>query len=145
MKKLLVILSLLVVGTMALAACATPETVTVYETVEVEKIVEGETIIETVVVEKEVEVGSEEAQAATGECCDVYTIGIFEDPLTINYWSYLGPDNSVWTSYVLGGGAASLYTLSDQRFDFVPSMAKDLPPQPVQEGDFWVITVEMVE
>jgi ABC-type transport system substrate-binding protein len=75
----------------------------------------------------------------------VYTIGIFEDPLTINHWSYLGPDNSVWTAYVLSGAAPSLLTLSDQRFDIVPSLAAEMPGGPVQEGDFWTITVSMVD
>jgi ABC-type transport system substrate-binding protein len=44
---------------------------------------------------------------------------------------------------VLSGQAPALYTLSDQRFDFVPQFAADLPPEPVQEGDFWTITVPM--
>jgi len=83
--------------------------------------------------------------AAGDETFDVYRIGIFEDPLTTNYWSYLGPDNSVWTSYALDGLAASMYSLGDQRFDFVPSLATGLPPEPVQEGDAWTITVEMVD
>ena len=78
-----------------------------------------------------------------GECCDVYRIGIFEDPITTNYWSYLGPDNSVWTAYIVNDIAPSLYGFSDQRLDFVPNLATDLPPAPVQEGDFYTITVEM--
>lgn len=54
MKKLLVILSLLMVGSLVLAACATPDAEVVEKTVIVEK--EGETVVETVEVEKEVEV-----------------------------------------------------------------------------------------
>ncbi|MFQ5400345.1 MAG: ABC transporter substrate-binding protein [Anaerolineae bacterium] len=119
-------------------------TETVTETVEVEgQPVEVPVEVTRIVVE-EVEVTPAE-EPAGGECCDNYTIGIFEDPLTTNYWSYLGPDNSVWTAYILGGGAASLYTLSDQRFDWVPALATDLPPGPVEEGDFQTITVEMVQ
>jgi ABC-type transport system substrate-binding protein len=139
-KKLFIMVGLLVIASMALAACqpATPETI--IETVIVE--VEGETVVEYV--EVEVEAAVEEA-APEGECCDVYTIGIFEDPLTTNYWSYLGPNNSVWTAYILGDASASLYTFSDQRNDFVPSLAADLPPAPVQEGDFYTITVAMVQ
>jgi len=78
-----------------------------------------------------------------GECCDVYRIGIFEDPLTTNYWRYLGPDNSVWTQYVLTDTAPALYTLSDQRLDFIPALATDLPPAPVQEGDLYTVTIGM--
>jgi ribose transport system substrate-binding protein len=57
-NKILVLISILVLLSVALAACTSePETVTIVETVVVEKEVEGETvtIIETVVVEKEVE------------------------------------------------------------------------------------------
>jgi peptide/nickel transport system substrate-binding protein len=57
-KKLILVLGVLVMVSLAVAACqpapAEPETVTVVETVVVEK--EGETVVETVVVEKEVEV-----------------------------------------------------------------------------------------
>ena len=93
----------------------------------------------------EAQAGAGEAMAEIGEgtCCDVYRIGIFEDPLTTNYWRYLGPDNSVWTSFVINDTSPTLYGLSDQRLDFVPGLATDLPPDPVQEGDFWTITVEM--
>lgn len=56
-KKLFLVLGILVMISIAVAACqpapAEPETVTVIETVVVEK--EGETVVETVVVEKEVE------------------------------------------------------------------------------------------
>ncbi len=147
-KWTVLLFGLLVVGGLVLAACQTgpaPTAERIVETVVVtqEVIREGETVVVTEVVE--VVVTPEVSAGPVGQCCDAYRIGIFEDPLTINYWSYLGPDNSVWTSYVLGGNAASLYTLSDQRFDFVPVLAKDLPPDPVQEGDFWTITVEMVD
>jgi peptide/nickel transport system substrate-binding protein len=57
-KKLMLVLGVLVLVSLAVAACqpapAEPETITVVETVVVEK--EGETIVETVEVEKEVEV-----------------------------------------------------------------------------------------
>ena len=89
--------------------------------------------------------GEEVAVIAEGECCDVYRIGIFEDPITTNYWSYLGPDNSVWTAYALDGVAGAMFDLGDQRFDFVPDLATGLPPEPVQEGDVWTITVDMVD
>jgi len=56
-KKLFFVLGVLVMVSLAVAACqpapAEPETITVVETVVVEK--EGETVVETVVVEKEVE------------------------------------------------------------------------------------------
>lgn len=160
-KKWFMFAAVVVALTFVLAACqqAEPQVVevtrvvteTVVETVEVEgeqvevTRVVTETVVETVEVEVPVEAeGGDDSGAASGECCDNYTIGIFEDPLTTNYWSYLGPDNSVWTAYILSG-QPTLYALSDQRFDFVPSLATDLPEDPVQEGDFWVISTPMVQ
>jgi peptide/nickel transport system substrate-binding protein len=134
-SKWFVLAGLLLTVSMILAACGTK---TVVETV----IVPGEEVVvkETVIVPGEVE----EEPEAGGECCDVYRIALFEDPVTTNYWNYLGPGSSVWTQYILSGQAPSLYTLSDVRFDFVPYLAKDLV-DPVQEGDVWTFTVEMNE
>lgn len=144
-KKLTLVFALLVVAGLVLVACqqaATPETVV--KTVVVEK--EGEKVVETVVVTVEAampEEGGEEA--VSGECCDVYRIALFEDPVSLNYWNYLGPGSSVWTQYILTGQAASLFSLSDQRFQFVPSLAKAIP-EIVDNGDgTYSITVEMVE
>lgn len=142
MKKLTLMPGVLVVLGL-LAACSQPTP----QVIEKEKIVE-----QTVVVEKEVpkevvkEVVVTPTTAPVPEAKPaVYRIALFEDPVSLNYWNYLGPGSSVWTQYILTGQAATLYTLSDQRFDFVPSLAKDLPPDPVQEGDLWTITVEMVK
>jgi ABC-type transport system substrate-binding protein len=133
-SKWLVVAGLLVMTSMILASCA-PTTV-----VETVVVTEKEVVKETVVVEPEME----EEVAAGGECCDIYRIGIFEDPVSLNYWNYLGPGSSVWTQYVVSGLAAGLYTLSDQRFDFVPSLAKDFATIE-QSGDVWLVTVEMRE
>jgi ABC-type transport system substrate-binding protein len=134
-SKWFAVAGLLLTISIILAACA-PEPVV--ETV----IVPGEEVVvkETVIVEPEVE---EEVEAG-GECCDVYRVGIFEDPVSLNYWNYLGPGSSVWTAYVVTGITANLYTLSDQRFDFVPSLAKDFATVE-QVGDVWTLTVEMVD
>lgn len=132
-KKWFLFLGLLVLAAVAITACqpaAEPETITVVETVVVEVEVPGE---EAAPVE---EVG--------GEPGDIYRIALFEDPLSLNYWAYLGPDSSVWTQYVISNQAGFLYQLSDVRFDFVPMLAKELV-DPVEEGDFWIMTVEMVD
>src|SRR5919106_4316762 len=55
----------------------------------------------------------------------VYQLGIFEDLTTTNYWTYLGPDTTIWNHYVLGGGKPTLFGYSDQRFDWIPSLAAD--------------------
>ena len=65
--------------------------------------------------------GDSSSTESGDEPTQAYRIGIFEEPTTLNYWNYLGPGTSVWTQYVLDGQAGSLYSLSDQRFDFVPS------------------------
>ncbi|MCD6401743.1 MAG: ABC transporter substrate-binding protein [Anaerolineales bacterium] len=135
---------MLFVAGLALAACkpaAAPTPETVIKTVIVKEA--GEEVVKTVVVT--VEAPTEEAGAATGECCDVYRIALFEDPVSLNYWNYLGPGSSVWTQYVLSGQSPSLFTLSDVRFQFVPSLAKAIPDVVDNGDDTYSITVEMVE
>ncbi len=154
-KKWLTLTVVLVAFAFILAACQTadPEIVevtrvvteTITEVVEVEgepQVVEVE-VTRIVIEEVEAEPGEEVAEA--GAPAAAYRVGIFEDPVSLNRWNSFGPGNSVWTSYVLSGQEATLFNLSDQRFDFVPELAVDLPEEPVQEGDLWTITVPMVE
>lgn len=77
----------------------------------------------------------------------VYQIGIAEDLTTTNHWAFLGPDGTIWNQYVLSGGKVGLYAYSDQRYDWVPSLASDFPT-PLQEeqvGDetFWTTEVPL--
>jgi len=121
-------------------ACQTTEPETIIKTVIVEK--EGETVIETVVVTVE---PSEEPEPETEDCCDAYRIGVFEEPVSLNYWYYLGPGSSIWSQYIISGDAAHLFTFSDLHFQFVPSLAKDIP-EPMENPDgTWTIKVEMVD
>ncbi len=78
----------------------------------------------------------------------IYQMGLFEEPITRNYWNYVGgPGGSVWTQYVLSGNSGSLYGYSDQRFDWIPSVAADLPTELVKEtingAEFWTAEVPM--
>lgn len=155
-KKLAILVVLMMIAPIVLAACGpTPEPEIIVETVVVEqtKIVEGETVVETVVetveVEKEVVVEvtapppppTEVPEAVAGP----YRIALFEDPVTLNYWNYLGPGSSVWTQYVVSGQAPQLFTLADVTFQFVPSLAAEIP-EPVDNGDgTWSITVKLAE
>lgn len=134
-RKWLALAALVIVASMSCSACEpNVVTVTVEKTVEVEKVVTATPAPE-----------SEEADEEISEAeVDVYRIGIYEDPRTLNYWNYLGSDSSVWSGYVIAGHAGNLYTLSDVRFDFVPSLAQKLV-DPIREGDRWVYTVPMVE
>jgi peptide/nickel transport system substrate-binding protein len=70
----------------------------------------------------------------------VYRVGVFEDLTSTNFWSANGPDNTVWNAYMLPQ-RLTMYNLSDQRFDFVPLVAKEMPAPLTQEGDFWVVEV----
>ena len=77
----------------------------------------------------------------------VYQIGITSDLTTTNHWAYLGPDGTVWNQYVLSGAKPTLYSYSDQRFDWIPSLAADFP-SPLQEetvgdGTLWSTEVEL--
>ena len=62
----------------------------------------------------------------------VYQIGISADLTTTNFWAFMGPDTTIWNQYVLGG-KATLYSYSDQRFDWVPSLAADFPSPLLEE------------
>ena len=77
----------------------------------------------------------------------VYSLGIFEDLTTTNFWSYLGPDTTIWNSYVLGGAKPGLYGLSDQRFDWIPSVAADFPTplkeETVDGKTLWTTEVDL--
>ena len=124
-KKLMILLGLLLIVSLALTACGAPAAE-----------------------EAAMEEGGEEAameEGAAGECCDAYRIALFEEPVSLNYWNYLGPGSSVWTQYVVAGQAPQLFNLSDVRFDFIPELAKAIP-EPVDNGDgTYTVTVEMVE
>ena len=129
-KKRLFLVSLFAVLALTIAACqAEPEVITVVETRVVESVVvetqvveiEGEAVEVEVtrvveeIVEVEVEVPAEEEESAgAGAQLDTYSMSLFEDPLTLNPWSWLGPDNSVWTGYAISNVAAYVYNQADQ-------------------------------
>ncbi len=117
--------------------------VEVTKEVVVEKIVEKE-----VIVEKKPDAKQEEPTPVAMESSGpkVYQLGIFEDLTTTNYWSYLGPNTTIWNSYVLGG-KPSLYSLSAQRFDYVPVVAEafstPLKEETVDGATMWTTEVPL--
>ncbi len=123
--------------------------------VEVEKIVEKEVpkeVVKIVEVEKIVEVMKEAEPSPETQPAGppIYQMGLFEEPITRNYWNYYGgPGGSVWTLYVLSSNTASLYGYSDQRFDWIPVVAEDFPTELVKEDvdgtEFWTAEVKMKE
>ena len=95
------------------------------------------------------------SQAATSEAPDsggsqeekIYQLGITSDLTSTNQWAVLGPDGTVWNQYVLAGTKPTLYTYSDQRYDWIPSLAADFP-SPLQEettgdGTLWSTEIEL--
>ena len=72
----------------------------------------------------------------------IYKMGVFEEPITRNFWNYYGgPGGSVWTQYVLVGHTGALYGYSAQRFDWVPGLAADFPTplakETVDGTEYW--------
>ena len=112
----------------------------------VEKEVIKEVFIEKPAEQKEAVRTAETAETTESTGPKIYKLGIFEDLTTTNYWAYLGPDTTIWNSYVLSGGKPALYSLSDQRFDWIPSAATDFPTPVVEEtaGGTTLWTTEVV-
>ena len=144
-NKLTIVLASVIFVTFA-AGC----TREVIKEVPVETIVEKE-VIKEVFIEKPAEQKEAGRTAETAETSEstgpkIYKLGIFEDLTTTNYWAYLGPDTTIWNSYVLSGGKPALYSLSDQRFDWIPSAATDFPTPVVEEtaGGTTLWTTEVV-
>ena len=101
----------------------------------------------TPVPQESVEETTKPAEASPTQEERVYQLGITADLTTTNFWAYLGPDGTTWNRYVLSGTQPSLYAYSDQRFDWVPSLAADFP-SPLQEetvGDqtLWSTEVDL--
>ena len=144
----------------ALLACTDepdPETIVkevpveVTREVPIEKVVEKEVPVEKVV-EKIVEVTAvaepTPVPPTTAAGPPIYQMGIFEEPISRNFWNYYGgPAGSVWTGYVLDGHSGALYGYSDQWFDWVPSLAAgfptDLEKETVSDGEFWTAEVSL--
>ena len=69
-----------------ITACQPTSPETIIKTVIVEK--EGDTIVETVVVTVESTEPIIETEDVQSEaCCDIFRIGIYEEPLSLNYWT----------------------------------------------------------
>ncbi len=149
MNKKALFVGILFFSLLFVSGCASDTSIThdqlatpavVVETVVVEK--EGERIVETVIVTA---VPDEIVEAEADDCCGVYRIGILDEPLSFNYWHHLGDASSVWFYHVFGDDPAFLFELSDQRYQFVPSLAKGIPDVSDDGNGTWTITVEMVE
>ena len=73
----------------------------------------------------------------------VLNIGIFEDLTTTNIWARIGPDATVWNTYVLGGSHGALYGSVAPTWTWLPSLADGFPSEFVEENGKWVATVKI--
>ncbi|MFQ5793486.1 MAG: ABC transporter substrate-binding protein [Candidatus Bipolaricaulia bacterium] len=73
----------------------------------------------------------------------IYQVGIYEDPTTTNIWNMLGEGATVWNFAIMVIHYPSLFSLSDQRFDFIPSLAADFPTDFTREGDLFTSEVTL--
>ena len=89
---------------------------------------------------------SDTTAPAEGGELDTYTMGIFADVTTDNYWNTIDSSGStVWNSYLWDPTHDALYDLAYPGIEFVPSLAASELPEPTQEGDVWVAEVPLKE
>jgi ABC-type transport system substrate-binding protein len=161
-----------IAGALAIAACTreveVPATVVVERTVVVEKPVEVTKVVQqtvektvevTKVVEKPVEVTKVVQQTvvvvqtatpvpATAtptpkpKAAVNWVIGMPADITTTNFWNILGPGATAYNFYTFLNMYPAPMALSDQRFDYVPLAASEMPTELAQEGSLWVSTLK---
>lgn len=80
-----------------------------------------------------------------GGTLDTYTMGIFADITTDNYWNAADSTGAtVWNSYLLDPTRASLYTLQYPGIEMAAAVAADEElPAATQDGDAWVAEVTL--
>ncbi len=143
-KQILSIMSVLTIATMILAACAGDTTPT--ETPGATQPTQAAPGATSATEPGATSATTPDTGGETGVTTptEPYRVGIFSDVTTTNYWSYLGPNSSVWNSYVLQPQRIGLYGLSDKNFDLIPQIAQDMPQRPLQqEGNFYVTEIKL--
>ncbi|MGH2357303.1 MAG: ABC transporter substrate-binding protein, partial [Candidatus Limnocylindria bacterium] len=85
------------------------------------------------------------SEAPAGGDLGTYTLGIFQDMTTDNWWNYYDSEGgTVWNQYVLAPTGGSLYTITMPGIERAPVLAADAEmPEAVQEGDVWVAEVAL--
>lgn len=140
--KLFAILSALVVVSMLFTACQ-PTTTTATQ--------EAAATTQEAAAATEAAVVTEEAAPATEEVATTQTGGtiryaVIEDMTTQNVWAlYDNTGASMWNYVEQDQQWPTLFGYSDQRFDWVPVIAADIPGAFTQEGEFWTNTITLKE
>lgn len=62
-----------------------------------------------------------------------FKTGLLEDLSSTNVWNVFGPESTAWNLYVFANLYPTLYEYSDQRLDWVPSLAAEFPSELRQE------------
>ncbi|MCH8128416.1 MAG: ABC transporter substrate-binding protein [Acidobacteria bacterium] len=65
------------------------------------------------------------------------------DIVNDNFWAFIGPDGTVYMSYVHGPTKPSLFSIAFPGLVIAPDAALGLPVEAVQEGDIWTVTQPM--
>jgi ABC-type transport system substrate-binding protein len=80
----------------------------------------------------------------TTERAPVIRFATLEDMTTTNVWALFDDVGASYWNYVVQiYHWPTLFTLSDQRYDFIPAVAADFPSEFTQEGDLYVATVKL--
>jgi peptide/nickel transport system substrate-binding protein len=141
-KQAASLLALLAVVSLLLSACQ-PQTVV--QTVVVTQMVEStpvERIVEVTPTAAPTPLPPEKASPAKRG--DVVRMAILSDLDGTNPWFYNDiTGSSYWNAVVLFYQYPTMFTTSDQRWDFVPNLADGMPGEIVKEGDFWVGTARL--
>ncbi|WP_054521782.1 ABC transporter substrate-binding protein [Thermanaerothrix daxensis] len=132
-RHLLFVFSLLLIASMVLAACAqaTPTQPPAAAT-------------QPPAQEQPTQPPAEQPTQPVTERAPVIRFATLEDLTTTNVWALFDDVGASYWNYVVQiYHWPTLFTLSDQRYDFIPAVAADFPSDFTQEGDLYVATVKL--
>lgn len=144
---LILLASAAIIGALAACQSAPPETiikeVVVTQIVEVERTVLVESTPQVVVEERLVTPEARATPAGDFGAFPVLRVAMLSDIATTNIWNHVGPQSTVWTSYVIDGYYPSLFKVAMPRNDYVPELALGFASPLVEENGAWVSTVQL--
>ncbi len=144
-RKVLSIFTIVVFTVAILAACGSPTPIV--ERITVTQIVEGETqtkIVEVIVTPTPEPTQPPAEKPSPNNRAEVIRQAILADLDGMNPWYLFDITGSSYWNYVITSAFyPTLFAVSDQRWDWVPSIAAGVPEPVTQEGDFYVGTVKL--
>lgn len=149
-RKLLHVMSVLVIVSLLLSACATEkivETVIVTEVVEKEgtpQVVEK--VVERIVTPTAPPPPAPAEKPSPFKRAESIRMAMLSDMDGTNPWYFYDiTGSSYWNGVVMNYFYPTMYAISDQRWDWVPYLADGFPPEIEQEGEFYVGTAFLKE